>query len=641
MIHFNSISYLLGTRTLFNDLSWHIKPNERIGLVGDNGTGKTTLLRMIGGEVLPTNGNLTIRKNARLGWLKQEVFIESQEKKVIDLTLEAFQDIIDQQNRKHELYHHLSTSTQEEQAKILAELHDLEQRTLFQDLASTKAEAHRILDGLGFSYDKRFKQLKELSGGWQMRAQIAKLLLSQPDILMLDEPTNHLDLPTIQWFESYLMNYHGTLIIVSHDLYFLDKLTSSTAWLNQLKIKTYCSNYSEFLHIREVEEEQQVKQYEDQQKKIEHIEAFIERFRYKATKAAAVQSRIKMLDKMERIALPNGYNKSISFRIPEPASCPQRIMNLKNISKSYGDFEALRNVTFFIDRGDKIGFLGKNGTGKSTLLKILAGVIDFHGKRLVDPKTRIGYYSQNSIDILNMHSTVIAEATPLGSTYTTEQMRSFLGSLLFSGDDVYKPISVLSGGEKARVALARFLLTKLNLLLLDEPTNHLDMKTRKILRDALANYSGAIVLVTHDRYFLDGIATTIFDFHDKTVTRHLGTYSEYLSKKQAELETNVEEEKPARLNSKQTVKQNSNIERQNLLRERRELRYKIKELENNITKLEKKLQKIQELQSDPDAWPYGHITPEMCIESKDLQKSIDDNISEWENCQLLLEKLSS
>ena len=641
MIRFSNIYHQVGDKTLFNDLSWHINPHEHIGLVGNNGTGKTTLLRMIAGEVSPQTGNIYLHKNITIGWLQQEQRLETMGLSAIDYVMLAFEKELLAEKKVNELYHQLTISITEEQDGILAEIHHLETHLLYHDKAIAEAEAYKILLGLGFSQEMIPQPLATLSGGWQMRAYIAKLLLEQPDILMLDEPTNHLDLPTIQWMEGFLTNYRGCLVIVSHDLYFLDKLTQYTALLAENRIKIYKGNYTESLKLIKQDEESLIKSYADQQKQIEHIEKFIERFRYKATKAAAVQSRVKQLEKLQRIELPQSSRKTVSLRIPTPISSPTRMLELRGVSKSYGTNNVFSNINLIIDKHDKVGFIGKNGAGKSTLLKIIAGQIDFSGKRFIDPKTRIGYFSQNSVDTLNFESDVITEARPLGATYTEAQMRTVLGCFLFSGDDVFKKVKVLSGGEKARVALAKLLLTPLNLLLFDEPTNHLDMATREILRDALHNYVGTLVLISHDRHFLKGIVNRVVDFSKQTITQYLGTLPEYLAKvseETAKQESIIEEKTPV---PKVTVAEMTVKNKHELLKLKSAIRQQIKECEEEIDRTESRIKEIHSLQSEANAWVDERITPGICAEAKQLESYLPMLMSKWEELQDKLYNFSS
>ncbi|MBX7246217.1 MAG: ATP-binding cassette domain-containing protein, partial [Candidatus Sumerlaeaceae bacterium] len=530
-----------------------------------------------------------------------------------------------------------------------------------------------ILAGLGFMTEEMDNPLASFSGGWQMRAHIARLLLERPDLLMLDEPTNHLDLESIEWLEGFLVGFPGALIVVSHDRYFLDRITTKTAWLFQRRLRNFTGNYSKFLVQREQDEEHLRREYENQLKEIAHVQEFIDRFRYKASKAAAVQSRVKMLEKIERIELPPSARK-VRLKIPEPAPCGRRVLDLQGVGKAYGTNRVFNSVDLLVERGDKIALVGRNGAGKSTLLKISAGVLDYEGTRLHDSKMQVEYFSQHRIDNLNLDNTVLEESRPPGATQTDEELRSLLGCFLFTGEDVFKPVRVLSGGEKSRLALARMMLRRGNLLCLDEPTNHLDISTREVLQNALREFPGSIIMISHDRYFIDALATKIVEVGGGGIKVHLGNYSDFLATTRGDANSEVNlrgglargatagsRQKPgkvdgtvmpsnssgalaaielAKLDNKES-KRLTTQQKQERNRRRAALRTRIKELESSIESTETRLAEIHALQSDPRAYASGLITPELGAEAKKLETELPALISEWEQSSEEYEELES
>ncbi|MCX7019781.1 MAG: ABC-F family ATP-binding cassette domain-containing protein [Candidatus Sumerlaeota bacterium] len=660
MIRFIDIRYFAGSSELLNGLSWHVKPGERVGLVGDNGTGKTTLLRLAAGEARPDAGEVVARRGARIGYLRQEIRATSGDGTVLFEAMKAFER---EQRTGAEIqlvYERLHDAAETEHAALLERAHALEKHVFHHDAGGAEADTRKTLAGLGFSDDDFSRPLAEFSGGWQMRAQIARLLLERPDLLMLDEPTNHLDLESIQWLEGFLSGFAGALIVVSHDRFFLDRVTTRTAWLWQKRMRSYSGNYSRFLTQREMEEEQLSRQYDNQRREIARIQEFVDRFRCKATKAAGVQSRLKMLERMELVELPPGSRRA-RLRFPDPAPCGRRVLELRGMSKAYDGNRVFHDVNLVVEKGDKIALIGPNGAGKSTLLKICAGVLDYEGARLPDPRAQTEYFSQHRIDTLNPENTVIEEARPPGASQTDEQLRALLGCFLFSGDDVLKPVGVLSGGEKSRLALARLMLRRGNLLLLDEPTNHLDMSTREILQKALRDFPGTLVMISHDRYFIDAVANKIVEVGGGSITLYLGNYTDYLYRKGAgpPRQTGANEEvmlrgrgarhvqKPAvapsafhpagaiaaihaaNLDRKESRRAGTQ-RRQQWMQQRRELRAHIQELLRDIGQMETRLTEIHALQADPGAYASGRITPEIAAEGRALEKNIPDSIAQWE-----------
>lgn len=647
MIRFINIRHLAGDRDLFTGLNWHVRPGDRVGLVGDNGTGKTTLLRMAAGEVEPTSGDVILRRHTRIGYLRQEIHASSGDTTVLQETMKAFEAEQEAHARVHQLYEQLAAQPDAHES-LMDEIHMLERRVRHHDAGSAESDARKILSGLGFSVPEMDAPLATFSGGWQMRAQIARLLLENPDLLMLDEPTNHLDLESINWLEQFLASFPGALIVVSHDRYFLDRITTRTAWLAMRTLRSYAGSYSQFLVQRDQEEDLLRRRYENQQEEIAHIQRFIDRFRYKATKAAAVQSRVKMLERMERIELPASARR-VRLRIPEPAPAGQQVLELRDMGKSYDDNLVFRGVNLPVERGDKVALVGPNGAGKSTLLKICAGVLRHDGERILHPKVQLEYFSQHRIDMLDPDSDVLNEARPAGAAQTDEEIRAILGAFLFTGDDVFKPVRVLSGGEKSRLALARMMMRRGNLLLLDEPTNHLDINTREVLQRALSEFPGTIIMISHDRWFIDAIATKIAEVGNGTVRLHFGNYTD-LMRKREQLADGATAEPEASLRGRaatsvgngalaaiELAKADKREARRAQAEERREraerrnaMKAKVRELEAQIEAHETRLAELHALMSDPASYADGRMTPEMAAEARTIERELPRLIDAWE-----------
>lgn len=675
MIRFVGVTHFVGDKDLYQDLNWHIKPGERIGLVGDNGTGKTTLLRMAVGEVEPIQGKVQPRKNARIGFLRQEIHSAEGDTTVLQEVLKAYEEQAKDAELLYSLYEAIGETPEDELDELYERIHLLERHVRHHNAGEAEADARKILQGLGFEADQQDQPLSLFSGGWQMRAHIGRLLLENPDVLMMDEPTNHLDLESIDWLEKFLETYQGALIVVSHDRYFLDRVTTRTAWVHEKRLDTYVANYSNFLKQREEYEEMLMRRYQNQQEELAHHQKFIDRFRSKASKATLVQSRIKLVEKIELIELPQSARK-VRLRIPEPAPVGRNVMELREVSKSYGDNHVFSGVNLRFEPGDKVALVGRNGAGKSTLLKICAGVLDHGGEVAAHPKARIEYFSQNRIDTLDLNNDVLTEARPAGAEQTDEQIRSLLGCFLFTGDEVFKPVRVLSGGEKSRLALARMMLRKGNLLLLDEPTNHLDISTREVLQTALRDFPGTVVMISHDRYFIDAVANRIVEVADHKVISHFGNYSEYLAKRvagghdedalrgRATTEKSggkkaaagaLESEEPSGAvavaaaateavapgNDSAAAEANpfSHLDRKARAQLRTQLYERFRALEQSIQKHEERLAEIHELQADPEAYVKGLVTPEVAAEAHGLESELPSLVQEWEEVGTQIEML--
>lgn len=525
MISINNLTFEIGSRALYDEANWHIKPGDKAGLIGANGTGKSTLLKLIVGEYAPTSGTISMAKDLKLGYLNQDLLSYHSEKSILHVAMEAFE----RQNQLHtEIENLLKKLETDYSDEILNKLSDKQTEFEALDGYSIEFRAHEILAGLGFSEEEQKRPLATFSGGWRMRVMLARILLQAPDILLLDEPTNHLDLPSIKWLETYLQSFEGAIVIVSHDRYFLDRIINKTVESRKGKLTLYAGNYSFYLEEKSLREEIQGNQYKNQQAKIKQEERLIERFRSKASKAKMVQSRIKALDRMEKVDEVDDDNPEVNFSFKFSKPSGRHVVTMENISKSYPNVEILENTNGLIEKGDKIALIGANGKGKSTLLRIVADAdSEFEGKSIKGHNVSQTFFAQHQLEALHLENSILQELVAFAPKHTETELRSILGSFLFTGDDVFKKIKVLSGGEKSRVALAKALTADANFLVLDEPTNHLDMASVNILIQAMQQYEGTLIVVSHDRYFLEHVANKIWFIEDKEIKEYPGTYQEY------------------------------------------------------------------------------------------------------------------
>lgn len=520
------MTFEFGARAIVEDATWHIHPNERIGLIGYNGTGKSTLLKLLVGEYLPSKGEVIRSRSTSIGYLHQDLLSFDTNESILQVALSAFERVLQLEKEIEELGKQLEQNHTDENLlhSYSDKLHEMD--TL--DGYNIHHKTEEILQGLGFNNKDLGRPYKEFSGGWRMRVLLAKMILQQPDLLLLDEPTNHLDLPSIEWLEKYLLHYQGSVIIVSHDRWFLDRMVTKIVEVFQQQIHIYGGNYSFYQKEKELRMDLQQKAYENQQDYIRQQERFIERFRSKATKAAAAQSAIKRLEKLDVIEAPTNDRPTIRINFQVDKTPGKIICELKHISKRFGELEIVNNTSAEIERGDKIALIGANGKGKSTLLRIIAGTESFEGDRKWGHNVEESFYAQHQLEALHLNNTLLDEMKSCGSQKTDQELRTLLGCFLFSGDDTDKKIKVLSGGEKARIALAKTIISKANFLLLDEPTNHLDMHSVELLIEALNKYEGSLILVSHDRYFVSKTANKIWEIVDGEIKEFKGTYNEYL-----------------------------------------------------------------------------------------------------------------
>jgi ATP-binding cassette subfamily F protein 3 len=525
MIAINNLTFEIGARALYDEANWHIKPGEKIGLIGANGTGKTTLLKIIVGDYTPTSGTISMAKDLTMGYLNQDLLSYSSDKNILHVAMEAFE----RQNQLHDeievLLKKLETDYTED---LLHKLSDKQHEFEVLDGYNIEYKAHEILAGLGFNEADTHRKLSEFSGGWRMRVMLAKILLQAPDILLLDEPTNHLDLPSIQWLEDYLKAFEGAIVIVSHDRWFLDKVINRTVETRKGKLTVYSGNYTFYLEEKALRGEIQRGEFKNQQSKIKQEERLIERFRAKASKAKMAQSRIKALDKLERVDDVDDDNPTVNFSFRFSKQSGRHVVTMENLNKSYPTIEILDHAEAVIEKGDKIALIGANGKGKSTLLRIAAGADkEFTGMVQTGHNVTQTFFAQHQLEALHLENTLLQELQSFAPKHNETELRTILGSFLFTGDDVFKKIKVLSGGEKSRVALAKALTADANFLILDEPTNHLDIQSVNILIQALQQYEGTFIVVSHDRYFLDNVANKIWFIEDHKIKVYPGTYEEY------------------------------------------------------------------------------------------------------------------
>lgn len=640
MLSIANISVQFGAKKLFNEVSFIAGVRERIGLVGSNGTGKSTLLKIINGMIEPDSGEVALSRHTTVGYLPQEGITSQSAISLYDEVYNGLDDIarikkeIDDINNEMGL---ITDKNSEEYFDLVEEQGSLQHRFEEMDGFRVKSSIEKILCGLGFSTADLAKPTNEFSGGWQMRIALAKLLLKHPSVLLLDEPTNHLDLDSLLWLEGFLKSYEGAIILVSHDRQFLDNVTQKTIEIYNKEVTIYKGNYSFYIKEKEINRELLEKRYANQQRYLKQQERFIERFRYKASKASAVQSRIKMLEKLDILEIED-EEAAIHFHFPPATHSGKKIIELKNISKSYGDNLVLNNLDLLIERGDKIGFVGLNGAGKSTLARIIIGSekID-NGERITGHQVQMEYYSQQQADTLEPNHNVLETLDEVATGDIRKQLRTILGSFLFKGDDVFKQVSVLSGGEKSRLALARMLLKQSNFLILDEPTNHLDMNSKDVLMEALRRYEGSILVISHDRIFLDGIVNKIIEVKNKNIRTYSGNCSYYIMKKAEEEQAEFDDRnnKP-RSDSLSKTKRNKEQRREEaefrnkLFRSTKAVKEKILSIEDKIIGLEDRKLAIETDMATEEFYKNPEKIISANKELVSIQSELKKMYSEWE-----------
>lgn len=597
MISINDLSYYIGDRPIYHEASLFIGPKDRIGLIGLNGTGKSTLLKMITGEVQHTSGEINMSNDTTIGFLNQDLLSYLTNDSILHVAMQAFEETLKIQEQIDKILKEMEEDYKDELVDKLAKLQD---RFDANDGYTMQAKAEEILEGIGFSTKDLHRPLREFSGGWRMRVMLAKLLLEKPSLLMLDEPTNHLDLPSIEWLENYLQSYEGAVIIVSHDRRFLNASITKIVEVTGYQLHLYSGNYDFYLEEKELRNEIQQNAFENQQQKIRQAERFVERFKAKASKAKQAQSRAKMLDKMDRIEAVVDDTAQVDFKFKFKVKSGRHVAKLENISKSYGALEILAHANAHIERGDKIAFIGANGKGKSTALRIVAGTEPHGGAVQKGHNVSTSFFAQHQLESLNVNNEIIEELKQAGSGKTEQELRGVLGCFLFTDEEVFKKIKVLSGGEKSRVALAKTLISESNFLMLDEPTNHLDMLSVSILVQALQQFEGTFLLVSHDRDFISNVANKIWWIEDKQIKEYPGTYEEWhwwYSREQEKKKSNGtstgqnQAAAPAKSRNTESSKPRHIEPNKELEKEIRQIEEKIEHLETEISNYELELAK--------------------------------------------------
>lgn len=644
MISINNISVRFSGVSLFENLSFLINPNDRIGLVGVNGAGKSTIMKILMKIVETESGEIVEPPDITYGYLPQEMTINSK-KSVYEEALTAFSDLKEIEDYIAKLSEEISTREDYESKSYLKLIDQLTiQNERFQLLGGETAQAdvEKVLKGLGFVQEEMDRPILELSHGWQMRIELAKILLRKPKCLLLDEPTNHLDIESIQWLEDYLINYYGAVIVISHDRAFLDHITKRTVEISIGRLYDYKASYSEYVNLREERLEQQVASYNNQQKEIQQVEKFIERFRYKDSKAKQVQSKVKLLEKMDRVEVDNIDRSAIHFKFPPAPSSGKITVETEKLSKAYDDKLVLNQVDFVALKGECIAFVGKNGEGKSTFSKIIAGILDYKGNLKLGHNVSIGYYAQNQWDMLDGNKTVFETINDVAVGDIRSRIRTILGSFMFSNDTIDKKVKVLSGGEKSRLSLAKLLLNPVNLLILDEPTNHLDMRSKDILKNALLMFEGTLIIVSHDRDFLQGLTTKIIEFRNKGIKVHLGDIYDFLRKRKLENLKELEEaKKKSQLAKEGNVSKNKLLyeERRQLEKNLRKLQTQIRKCETSIENLEQEIKTMDSRLSNPEKYQEEIASGELYKSYDSLKIKLEEEMKIWEDLQIKTEEI--
>jgi len=641
MLSVENISVSFGSLELLKNISFLVNRNDRIGLTGKNGSGKSTLLRVIAGLQRPADGRISMPGGFRIGYLPQQMSPDNTTS-VLNEALKAFDELFEITAEIKQISNELSLRTDYHSPgylKLCEQLAVKEERYRMLGGNEYLAETERTLTGLGFDRDDFGKPTGDLSEGWRMRVELAKIILRKPGLMLLDEPTNHLDIESIQWLESYLEDYPGALIVVSHDRAFLDNVTSRTIEISLGKIYDYRVPWSKFVELRKERREHQMAAFRNQQKMISDTEKFIERFRYKATKAVQVQSRIKQLNRLERIEIDEEDIDTINIRFALAPRSGEIVAEAENLSISFGDHLVLDNISFTVTRGEKVAFVGRNGEGKTTLSRIIAGELDYQGKLKIGYNVRLGYYAQNQDEIIEGDKTVFQIVDEAAKGEIRTRIRDILGAFLFRGDDIEKKVKVLSGGERSRLALVKLLLEPYNLLLLDEPTNHLDMRSKEILKQALMNYNGTLIVVSHDRDFLNNLVEKVYEFRNKKIKEHIGTIYDFLKKKKIEnlreLERKEKKEPAGNEEEPLSINKQRYIEKKEYERNLRKIRKLIDDIEKEIENIENEIAEMD----NKIAVNYDSqgLSDEFFVRYNALKEQLSEKIGKWEEYNLKLE----
>ncbi len=646
MVSINNLTVEFVGKTLFDSISFTVDKGNRIGLVGRNGAGKSTLLKIISKKQESTSGNVIVLGEVRVGYLEQDIdFIDGFTVK--EEAEKAFSELKDLEDKINYINSQLAERTDYESDSYMDLIHDLNEFNDKIELLggnSIQGDIEKVLKGLGFKGEDFERQSNEFSGGWRMRIELAKLLLSKPDVLLLDEPTNHLDIDSIMWLEHFLQNYNGSVVLVSHDKMFLDNVCNRTIEISLGKIFDYKASYTKYLHLREERYEKQVQSKINQDKEIKHTEDLIEKFRYKASKASFAQSLIKKLDKMDRIEVEGFENQSmkLKFNVGQPSG--KVICEATNLSKSYGDNLVLSNINFLIERGSKIAFVGQNGQGKTTLARMINLELQYKGELKIGHNVDIGYFAQNQSGLFDDNITVLQTLEDAADENSRTKVRDILGAFLFKGEDVDKKVKVLSGGERGRLSLAKLLLRPHNVLILDEPTNHLDMNSKEVLKEALKSYTGTLILVSHDRDFLQGLSDKVYEFKNGIIKEHLGDINFFMEQKKMEdMRLLAKKEVKNVHNSNSDVLNNSKKEWKQTREEEKKmkrLKNQIKNIEKEISKLEGEISNFDKILSSPEGYD-NMISKEGSFDVYEQnKKSLKELEGKWEALECDLEELN-
>ena len=643
MIAVDQLAVMFGATPLFTDVCFNINKKDRIALVGKNGAGKSTLLKILSGSQKASSGSVAIEKEATIGYLPQ-VMVLSDDHTVIEETEKAFADIRDLQQRiereNQELAERDDYESQDYLELVERFAHDNDRFQLMGGL-NYRAQMERTLLGLGFVHEDLDRPTKEFSGGWRMRIELAKILLRSPDILLLDEPTNHLDIESIRWLEQFLQHSASAVVLVSHDRAFLNNVTNRTIEISCGRIADYKAKYDDFVRLREERREQQLRAYENQQKEIADIKDFIERFRYKPTKAVQVQSRIKQLEKIVPIVVDEVDRSSLHLKFPPCSRTGDYPLICEDLRKNYGSHCVFHDVNLTLKRGEKVAFVGKNGAGKSTLVKCIMREIPYTGHLKLGHNVAIGYYAQNQAQLLDENLTVFDTIDSVAKGDIRLKIRDILGAFMFGGEASDKKVKVLSGGERSRLAMIRLLLEPVNFLILDEPTNHLDMRTKDVLKEAIQAFDGTVILVSHDRDFLDGLVTKVYEFGDGLVREHLGGIYDFLQKKELQdlksLEAAPTQSAANADAPRQAQGKLSYEEQKEQARQLRKVEKEVKEKEEAISKIEAALQDLEQQMSSPE----GATDAALITQYASLQKELEQTMADWEAAASRLEEMQS
>ena len=644
MFSIQNIRVLFSGNLLFDQVSFLINPNDKIGLVGANGAGKSTLLKLLAGDMELDSGEIVIPQDKTVGYLPQELRNEST-LSIFDETQKAFIQLNDLEKKIEQLNHQLNTRSDYESDEYLNLAHKLsEAMERFQILGggNREAEIEKVLLGLGFTTEEFSRPLSTFSGGWRMRIEIAKILLQKPDLLLLDEPVNHLDIESIEWLENFLKNYSGAVVLVAHDRVFLDSVTTRTIEISKKRIYDYKMPYSDYVQERQLRMVGEQAAYTNQQKQIQEIEQFVERFRYQATKAKQVQSRVKMLNKIDRIEVDTIEKSAIRFRFQDAPSSGKIVVETQKLNKQFGDNLVLNQLDFVLLKGEKLAFVGKNGMGKTTLARIIVGENDFEGELKIGYNVKIGYYAQNQAEYLDLNKTVFETIDDVATGDLRKKVRDILGAFLFSGETIDKKVSVLSGGEKSRLALAKLLLEPYNLLVLDEPTNHLDIQSKDILKNALIQYNGSLIIVSHDRDFLQGLTDKVIEFKKAETKEHLGDIQDFLEKRKIESLQQLDLQNKAsktndRLKSSSDNKQ-AYLQKKERDKVLRKLETQLQQLEKEIEQLETEVNNADEQLIDPSKYKSLINDKHFYENYQKVKTRLEAGFIEWEKLSLQIEE---